>query len=144
MRIIIQDPQPGEDESIVINVRTMTDKLARVIDLLKSPNDITVYADTQALMLPMSAVFYIESVDLKTFVYAEKKVYRSRLKLYELEDVLDSTDFLRVSKQTIVNIRKIQSIAPAGSGRFAATLNNGELVIISRQFVPALKRRFGL
>ncbi|MCL2378761.1 MAG: LytTR family transcriptional regulator DNA-binding domain-containing protein [Defluviitaleaceae bacterium] len=144
MRIIIQDPKPGEEESIIINVRTMTDKISRVIDMLKSPGDLTVYADDQALMLPISAVYYAESVEQKTFVYAEKEVYRSRLKLYEIEDILSTGDFLRVSKQIIVNIRKIRSIAPAGEGRFAAKLINNETVIISRQFVPALKGRFGI
>ena len=144
MRIIIQDPLPGEDESIVINVREMSDKIARAIEILKSPNDLIVYSDDQALMLPISAVCYAESVDQKTFVYAEKEVYRSRLKLYEIEKHLISSDFLRISKQVIVNVKKIRSIAPAGEGRFAAKLVNEETVMISRQFVPALKRRFGL
>jgi len=144
MRIIIQDPPPGEEESIIINVKTMTDKIARAIDMLKSPQDITVFLDSQAMMLPISDVFYAESVDQKTFVYAEKEVYRSRLKLYELEGLLESGDFLRVSKQAIVNVRKIRSIAPAGDGRFAAKLVNAEIVMISRQFVPILKARFGI
>ena len=144
MRIIIQDPTPGEDESIVLNVHTITDKISRAIDIIKSPNDLTVYADEQALMLPISAVFYAESMEQKTFIYAEKEVYRSRLKLYEIEEILSTGDFLRVSKQVIINVRKIRSVAPAGEGRFAAKLLNEETVMISRQFVPALKGRFGL
>ena len=144
MRIIIQDPLPGEDESIVVNVRVMTDKIARAIEILKSPDDLTVYADGQALMLPISAVYYAESVEQKTFVYAEKEVYRSRLKLYEIEERLTLGDFLRISKQVVVNVKKIRSVAAAGEGRFAAKLINGETVMVSRQFVPALKGRFGL
>jgi len=144
MRIIIQDPLAGEDESIIFNITTMSDKIARAIEILKSPNDLTVYADDQALMLPISAVFYAESVEQKTFIYAEKEVYRSRLKLYEVEEHLISGDFLRISKQVIVNVKKIRSVAPAGEGRFSAQLINGETVMISRQFVPALKGRFGL
>lgn len=144
MRIIIQDPLPGEEESIIINVKNVTDKIVRVIDMLKSPNDLTVYADEQVFMIPISAVYYVESNELKTFVYAEKTVYRSRLKLYEIEEILSADDFLRISKQIIVNVRKIRSVAPAGEGRFTAKLVNGENVIISRQFVPSLKARFGL
>jgi len=41
-----------------------------------------------AVLLPISAVFYAESVEQKAFVYAEKEVYRSRLKLYALEKIL--------------------------------------------------------
>jgi DNA-binding LytR/AlgR family response regulator len=144
MKIIIQDPPPGDEDSVIISVKSMTDNVMRAINLLKSPDSLTVYVDEQSFMLPVGDVFYAESVDLKTFVYAEKAVYRSRLKLYELDEVLNEGDFLRISKQIIVNVKKIKSVTPAGNSRFLATLTNGEKVIISRQYVPALKERFGL
>ena len=144
MRIIIQDPAPDEQDSVVISVRCMTESIMRAISMLKSPDSLTVYVDSQALLLPVGDIFYIESVDLKTFVYAWKDVYRSRQKLYEVEEMLNKSDFLRISKQVIVNVRKIKSVSPAGEGRFQAALANGEKVIISRQYVPALKERFGL
>lgn len=144
MKIIIQDPPPNEEDSVTISVKQITDNISRAINLLKSPDSITVYLDDQALMLPIANVFYAESVDLKTYVYASKTVYRSRLKLYELEELLSSGDFLRISKQIIVNIKKIKSVTAAGAGSFSATLVNGEKVIISRKYVPDLKARFGL
>ena len=144
MRIIIQDPAPGDDDSVVISVKCMTDSIVRAINMLKSPDSVTVYVDGQAMLLPIGDIFYVESVDLKTFVYAKKDVYQSPQKLYEVEDTLNSSDFLRISKQVVVNIRKIKGVSPAGEGRFNATLQNGEKVIVSRQYVPALKKRFGL
>jgi len=144
MKIIIQDPAPGDEDSVIISVKNMTDNVLKAIDLLKSPDCLTVFIDEQSFMLPVGNIFYAESVDLKTFVYAEKAVYRSRLKLYEVEEALSRGDFLRISKQTIVNVKKIKSISPAGSSRFLAVLSNGEKVVISRQYVPALKERFGL
>lgn len=144
MNIIIQDPSPGEEDSVILRVRSITENITRALQLLKSPDSLPVMLDDQAFLLSLGDIYYAESVDLKTFVYAAKTVYRSRLKLYELEELLSENDFLRISKQTIVNIRKIQSIAPAGDSRFSATLQNGEKVIISRQYVPALKERFGL
>jgi len=144
MKIIIKDPVPGEEDSVTISVKTMSDNVMRAINLLKSPDDLTVYLDNQAYPLPIAEIYYAESVDLKTFVYTAKTVYRSTMKLYELEDILSKGDFLRISKQIIVNVKKIKSVAPAGDSRFQATLTNGEKVIISRQYVPALKVRFGL
>ncbi|MCI7234323.1 MAG: LytTR family transcriptional regulator DNA-binding domain-containing protein [Oscillospiraceae bacterium] len=35
---------------------------------------------------------------------------------------------------------KIESVSPALNGRFTAHMKNGERVIISRQYVPALKK----
>jgi DNA-binding LytR/AlgR family response regulator len=144
MRIIIEDLPPHEEESVTIRVKNMSENVMRAISILKSPGTITVHLDEQAVMLPVGDVYYAESVDLKTFIYAEKSVYRSRLKLYEVEEALSTGDFLRISKQVVANVRKIKSVQPAGDGRFQAELMNGERVIISRQYVPALKERFGL
>jgi DNA-binding LytR/AlgR family response regulator len=144
MKIIITDPSPGEEDSITISVKNMTDNILRAINLIKSPDGLTVFLDSEALILPLTDVYYIESVDLKTFVYAQKIVYQSRMKLYEIEEQLKENDFLRISKQVIVNVKKIKSVTPAGNSRFQATLKNGEKVLISRQYVPALKARFGL
>jgi len=144
MKVIIQDPAVGEEDSITISVRCMTDSIMRAVNLLKSPDSLTVYIDGQAFLLPANDVYYVESVELKTYVYAEKTVYRSRLKLYEIEDMLSNGDFLRVSKQVVLNVKKILSVAPAGESRFQAMLTNGEKVTISRQYVRALKERFGL
>ena len=144
MKIIIQDPPPGAEDSVTISVKVMTPRVMRAIDFLKSPDGLTVYTDDGAFVLELTDIFYCESVDLKTFVYGEKTVYRSKLKLYEVEEVLDNTNFLRISKQVIVNVKKIKRVAPHDGGRFTATLKNEEQLIISRQYVPALKERFGL
>ena len=39
----------------------------------------------------------------------------------------------------LVNLMKIQSLQPAFNGRFLALLRSGEKVIISRNYVKALK-----
>ena len=111
---------------------------------MKSPQQLTVYIDNKAFSLSILDIFYVESVDLKTFVYAEHAVYQAKLKLYEVEDFLSKDDFMRINRQTIVNVKRIKSFAPAGNGRFQATLTNDENLIVSRQNVTALKEVFGV
>lgn len=144
MKIVIQDPSPGEGDQIILKVKALSEPMLKALQLLKSPDDLPVFIDGKAYMLPIEDIFYVESMELKTFVYSEKDCYRSRLKLYELEETLGAEHFLRISKQVIVHIKKIKSISPAGGGRFQGLLTNGEKVIISRQYVSALKARFGL
>ena len=85
-------------------------------------------------------LFYAESVDDRLFLYTAADSYEIRMKLYELEDLLKNKSFLRVSKSMIVNLMKITSVRPALNGRFSAILKNGEEIIISRKYVPALKQ----
>ena len=144
MKVIIRDPIGDEEDSITICARHMTDNVLRAINLIKSPSQLTVYSSNNAFILPISDIFYVESVDLKTFVYTEKTVYQAKLKLYEVEDLLSKTEFLRINRQTIINVRRIHNVSPAGAGRFQATLTNGEKLIVSRQNVSELKKIFGL
>ncbi len=44
----------------------------------------------------------------------------------------------------ILDLSKVKRFAPSIGGRFEAVLTNGEKVIISRQYVPDVKKRLGL
>ena len=90
-----------------------------------------------------SEIFYIETVDNKTFLYCESNIYESKQKLYELEE-LKMSDFLRISKSAIINLSKVKTLIPSISGRLEAILINGEKVVISRQYVNELKKNFGI
>ncbi|MDR0974242.1 MAG: LytTR family transcriptional regulator DNA-binding domain-containing protein [Ruminococcus sp.] len=144
MKIIIENIAPDEEETCILRVRSLTDNTVKAVNLLKCPDSLTVFSDGESFILDTKEVYYAESVDLKTFIYTKEKVYQSRLKLYEAEEILSSGDFLRISKQTLVNVSKIKSVSPAGGGRFIAELDNKEKVIISRSYVSSLKRRFGI
>ena len=74
----------------------------------------------------------------------EKEVFDTRSKLYELEKQLDNTDFFRASKSTIINLARVKNICPAFNGRFEVCMENGEKLIVSRQYVPDLKKKLGL
>ena len=90
--------------------------------------------------IPVTEIFYIESVDNKVFLYTKDKVYETKQKIYEFESMLQEKYFLRVSKSMLLNLMKVEAIKPALNGRFSAVLRSGEQVIITRNYVPALKR----
>ena len=89
-------------------------------------------------------VCYAETVDGKTFLYTADAVYQTPLKLYELEERLAGTEFVRASKQMLVNFDHVASIRPALNARLQLMLDNGEAAIVSRQYAPAIKRKLGL
>jgi len=145
LKIIIEDLPKGEDDHIVVRLRTVTPEFLSVLTSLKSNDSVlVVMRGDEIFRIPTIDIFYIESVDNKAFVYTEDEVYESKQKLYELEELLPSYDFLRISKSFIVNLRKIESLAPALSGRLEAKLANGERVIISRNYVKELKLILGI
>ncbi len=91
--------------------------------------------------LSSADIYYFESVDNNTYIYCENKVYRSDLKLYELEEKLSGTEFSRINKSCIMNTSRLEKVKGQINGRLLATLTNGEKLIINRSYVPEIKRK---
>lgn len=133
----------GKDqpEYIEIHCYRISEKVREIIAFVKSrQGQLTGTADERQYEIAVSDVFYIESVDNRNFIYTNDKVYETRHKLYELEEMLKEKRFLRVSKSTLLNLMKVSSIKPALNSRFVAVLFSGEQIVISRKYVPALKQ----
>lgn len=144
-KITIKQVAKTCDKEIIINCHEIDEEVTSIVDVLKRRECILIgNKDSQAFQLSLKDIYYIESVDNKTFIYLKENVYESKQKLYELEKLLADTKLFRCSKSMILNISKICSVAPSVNGRFEAKLSNGETVIISRQYVPDLKRKLGM
>ena len=89
--------------------------------------------------IDLSEILYIESVDRKTFIYTEKEIFESPKRLYMLEDELRGSSFFRASKATIINLRKVHSIQPEIGARLILTMDNGEKIVVSRQYASIIK-----
>lgn len=145
MKITILPPEPGQEDEIILRCAQLDDRVLELLRTLRNEQfKLSAYSDTGITLLAPKEVYYFEAVDNKVFAYCEKQVYEVRKKLYELEESLAGTDFLRVSKSTIVDLSKVTHLSAAFNGRLEAKLKNGEKIIISRQYVPALKKKLGL
>lgn len=144
-KITIEQIDPDKSEEIVIRCHALTDEVTALINKLKRSESVLLGSkDGETYRIAVKDIYYIESVDNKTFLCCQKDVYESRQKLYELEEMTKGTKLLRCSKSMILNLGKIRSVAASVNGRFEAKLLNGEVVIISRQYVPALKEKLGM
>lgn len=145
MKITIETPLEGQEDEIIIRCAALDDGLLDLIYRIKQGNEkLTAYSDEGITRLSPKEIFYFEAVDNKVFAYCEKEVYEVKKKIYELEADYAKTDFIRVSKSTIINISKIVRLKPAFNGRFEAELQNGEKTIISRSYIGGLKNRLGI
>ena len=134
----IERDQP---EMLEIRCHTRSDEGREIVAFVKSrQGQLTGTADDRLYGVAVSDIYYIESVDNKSFFYTKNKVYESKQKLYELEELLGEKHFLRVSKSVLLNLMKVSAIKPALNSKFTAVLFSGEQVVISRKYVPALKK----
>ena len=145
MKVEIRQIGPAEEEKAVISVNAMTDNIRSAIDLLENQcRTIPVVSQGKTMMCRTDQIYYIESVDKKTFIYTERQTLMSEKRLYELEELLDKRDFFRCSKSVILHLNKVERLKPEITRNILATLVNGERVVVSRRYAPELKKLLGI
>ena len=128
----------------MIQVAELTDSVRSAVDLLENQcRTVPVVSEGKTMMCRTDQIYYIESVDKRSFIYTKAGCYETKYRLYELEELLDSR-FLRCAKAMIVNIRKIRSVKSELNARMRAELLNGEQIVISRGYVKDLKEKLGV
>ena len=142
MDIRIQKIDETGTEYIEIGCYKVDGRVQDIVRFVKSrQGSIDAVKEDKHYQLPITDIFYLEAVDDKTFIYLKKDCYEARGRLYEFESSLSDRDFARISKSVIVNLMKVSAIKPALNGRFMCVLTNGEKVIISRKYVPDIKKK---
>ena len=143
IRLTIDESSDYDDVEIIIKCPRINDRLACLVEQIKQ-YEITLIGKREDRTYSIFAedLYYIESVDNKSFLYDQQEVYACDLKLYELEQLVAGTHFIRISKNLIVNTSHIESVRALFNGKFEALLNNGEKVIVNRHYVKAFKEKF--
>ncbi len=145
MKITINIDPSLKDTEIVVNCAALTPETETIISALRiMDSQMPVTKGDESFILDIAKIVYIEAVDRKTFVYTENECYETKLKLYETEERLCGSGFLRISKSCLVQLRYIRSIRAELDRRLRLTLENGEQMIVSRQYADELKKRLGV
>lgn len=139
----INESKNYDEVEITINCPHIDNQLERLIKQIHQLHiTLTGTRGGRTYSLFIDNLYYIESIDNQTFLYEEKEVYKSDLKLYEFDQLLLDTHFIRISKNLIVNTTHIDSVRALLNGKFEASLTNNEKVIVNRHYVKAFKAQF--
>ena len=145
MNVTITENPALDDIEVSVACPRIDERVQRIVSALGAFDRALVgERDGATYRLDVDDVCYAETVDGKTFLYTADAVYQTPLKLYELEERLAGTEFVRASKQMLVNFDHVASIRPALNARLQLMLDNGEAVIVSRQYAPVIMRKLGL
>ena len=142
MKININIDKNCKETEVNITCSAMNDEMEKVIASLRALDfKLTGVKNGQTYILDASQILYIETVDKKTFLYAENDIYETNMRLYELEQLLQSGDFFRAGKSSIINFNRIKSLKSDIDGRFIVYLDNNEKLIVSKQYAAFIKNK---
>ncbi len=145
MKISINVEEDIKDIEITISCSRLTPEIEKVLATLRMlERQLLVRKGEETYILDVSKVIYLESVDRKTFVYTKEDIYESSLKLYELEQQLDECGFFRASKSCVAALQYIKSLRTDVNRKIKVTMENGEQIMVSRQYAEELRKKLGV
>ena len=119
-------------------------ELARRLRQEGSAPTFAVTREGETLLLPLSDILRFFADGKGVSCQTAGGVYAVRQRLYELEDGLEGTHFVRVSHSEIVNLDKISALDLSLTGTIRMTLEEGTAVYASRRYVKRIKAALGL
>ena len=125
-----------EPETLITTARMNQSNAATAI--------ISGFKNDKVELLEQKELIRIYAEEGKIYAKTESDLYQLRLRLYELEERLDDTLFVRISNSEIVNLKKVKSLDLSFVGTICMELSNGDVSYVSRRYVSKIKKTLGL
>lgn len=135
--------EPGRTEpKVVILAGERTPALERLVRELSglALSPIPVWRGEEMLRLPQEAFLRFYTQDKGVLAQTEEGSFPVRLRLYELEQRLDATRFVRISNGEIVNLDRVTALDLSLTGTIRMTLTGGVYAYVSRRYVKKIKQ----
>lgn len=147
MKVEVQIDPELEEPVVVLRVPSPTEEVEHLVRRLRgeaAPQPFTVYREREAVRVSRSMVLRFYAEDKGVSCQTGKGVFAVRQRLYELEEELAGTRFVRVSNSEIVNLDRVTGLDLTLAGTIKMTLEGGTVCWVSRRYVKKIKQALGL
>ena len=140
MEIKVRTNISGEyqDIEIIINAPKKNEEVQILENLLLTNSQKTI---DQIIAIQNNDIFIVNIVDIIVFFSEEKNnycktkdgVFKIKEKLYYLEEILPSKDFIRISNSAIININQVKCFNTSIIGKIIVKFKDGSEESVSRR-----------
>lgn len=144
MNLEIKIDENLEEPKITISSPALTDEIKRITEILKNSltltNKLNVFKDSNMYLLPLEDIETIYSSNNKIYVRTKQnELYTAKQKLYELEELLKNTSFVRISNSEIVNFDEVEKLNLKTLGTIILIFKSKNETYVSRRFIKFVK-----
>lgn len=139
------DPAYPEPK-VVLLTAAMTEEVNQIIGKLSDqpPQILSGVRQEKLEVIEQEDLIRVYANAGKVFAVTGKGEYTLRLRLYEAEQRLNPSQFVRISNSEIVNIRRVRSFDLGYTGTICVALQNGDVTYVSRRYVARIKKLLGV
>lgn len=146
MQIEIKIDSSCKETKVIVVTDKMDEEVHQIIKKLSEENFGMIAGfrnDTLELLDPQRMIRIYASGG-KVYAVTEDGEYTLRLRLYEMEERLDKSCFVRISNSEIINLKKVKSFDLSFSGTICVSLSGGTVTYVSRRYVARIRKVLGI
>ena len=146
MQVEIKIDVGCKEPKIIVLTDRMTDEITALVRRLseEAPQMLAGFRGDTLEILEQSDVLRVYAEGGKVLAATERGEYTLRLRLYELEERLDRSDFARISHSEIINLKKVKHFDLSLAGTICVSLSDGTVTYVSRRYVAKIKKVLGI
>ncbi|MBB6451377.1 DNA-binding LytR/AlgR family response regulator [Geomicrobium halophilum] len=144
MNVKIDLNDKHEETTVIIQAREWSPELEALVRQLNNAKKgrIVGVTEDQSILLDPHDIDFVYAEKRKVFAATTtKQNIELKMKLYEVEELLESHHFTRFSKSVIGNIQHIQRFELAFNGNLCIHFESGNKEYVSRTYVATLKEK---
>ena len=142
MQIEIKIDKSRCEPRIIIETDQITDEIQEIISKLSNSSTrmLTGFRENTLEILNQQEILRIYAQSGKVLAATTSGEYTLRFRLYELEQRLDPTCFVRISNSEIINLKKVKGFDLNLAGSIRVTLTDGSVTYVSRRYISKIKQ----
>ncbi|MBQ3066136.1 MAG: LytTR family transcriptional regulator DNA-binding domain-containing protein [Clostridia bacterium] len=145
MKIKLETVSDVTETEVVIRCREFDEETERLLSTIRLfTNTVIAKKDNKTFIISPEDICYFDTQENKVLLITEEGVYETPLKMYEIEEKFKNSGFVRVSRYSIINLRKVAYLEPLFNGRMVAVMKNNDKVVITRLYIQAIKTILGM
>ncbi len=135
MKLIKTRDENLEENFLELHYDEIDEETAAVLERLRPAlKYIEGTIDGRRLTVPLTDMYYFETVDRKTYGYTDNSCLEVKETLQGIIDEYESAGFVRISKSSIVNLYKIKKLQGDLNMRTLIHLKNEECLVMNRGY----------
>lgn len=146
MQIEIKIDSSVTEPKVIVLADRMSEEVDRILHRLseQAPQVIAGFREDQAHLLEQEALYRVYAEGGKVYGVTGDGTYVLHRRLYELEELLDRKQFVRISNSEIVNLKQVKNFDLSFAGTICVSLKDGTVTYVSRRYVSKIKQVLGL
>ncbi len=146
MQVEVKIDSAYAEPKVIVLTSAMTEEVNRLVKKLSEdfPKMLAGIRNDRCELLEQTEIIRIYAASGKVYAVTAKGEYVLRRRLYELEEQLAGSSFVRISNSEMINLKKVEHFDLSFTGTIYVKLSNQTSTYVSRRYVSKIKTVLGI